>query len=214
MWSLLVAAIVGSLISAAASTYGNAYNIASQEAMNAKNLANQTAINEANLRNQSEINQQNIDFSREFAQNQISWRMEDLQNAGLNPVMAANGGNSSPISMVSTSQQATQQKPGLMDMSGISSAITALNNSMLTAYLIQSREGMAHERNDVLRSNNESRNAVLNQLYKRKGLSLNDSEVMPHIGTAKQAYFKPAKFKSDDWEKDWSHFLKELDKMK
>lgn len=207
---LVIASVIAALASAGAGIFGSVYNANKQEELNKRNLQNQEAINQANLANQAAINQQNINFSREFAQNQIQWRMDDLQNAGLNPTLAAGGGSSSPTAMQSTAQQSINQHPGLVDMSGIASAITALNNSMLTAYMIQSREDIADDRNATLRSTSEGRNSVLRQLYKRKGIMLDSDHDMPHVGNASQ--IKAAKDSLSDAE--WKALMKELKSIK
>lgn len=164
----LAASLVSTLISGATSIY----NVNAQKEMNQANLENQTAINQAN-----------IDASKEFAQNQVQWKVDDMRAAGLNPVLAAGGfgGSSSPTAM-----QATQQRAPTLDASGIAHAITAMNNTMLTSYLMSQRNDVLAEKNDVLRD-----------LYQRKGSFMDSAKQSPYIGNAKQIM---SAADDDQWE--------------
>lgn len=192
----LTGLIVGSIISALISA-GVSYATSSQ------NMQLQRETNAANLANQSAINQQNIDYSKEFAQNGIQWKMNDLEAAGLNPVLAAQGafgGSSQPTAM-----QATQLKAPQMDLSGLTSAITAMNNTMLTTYLMSQRNDIQSDRNSVMREKND----VLNSLYKRKAEFLNPSKQNAYVANAKQIQ----KVANDpNWESKYESIMKELAK--
>lgn len=196
---LLAASLISTLVSGTLSYVSNTANMKAQQ-----------NINEQNVKAQQEINQQNIDYSREFAQNNIQWKMEDLQNAGLNPVLAAGMSGSSPSP---TAMTAPVQKAPMMDLSGISSAITAMNNMMLTTYLMNQRNDIASDRNGVMRE----RNTVLNNLYKRKALAFESSNVSPLVASSKQlaAWRKEqaSKMSKEDLD-DWNRLMKEINSVK
>lgn len=197
-----VSAIAGTTVSAV----NNANNISAQKKANAENVAMQERINQAN-----------IDYSKEFAQNQIQWKMDDLQSAGLNPVLAAQGafgGSSSPATM-----QAAQVQPVRSDLSGVTNALQSMNNMMMTLAVMDQRRSIANNhdatavantnsRNAVSRANNESRNDVLNNLYKRKAQSFAEGSKAVH--SAKQVQSARQKLDNDG---TWEKIKKELDMM-
>ena len=185
----IAALLIGSIVSAIVGAGTSAIN-------NGINVANQNRINAENVQAQKDINAENIAYSKEYAQNQMQWRVQDLEAAGLNPVLAA-GQN---VSMSAPSLQAPQQKAPVVDFSGISSAITAMNNTMLTAYLTSQRNDIQAERNDVLRD-----------LYKRKAEFFDSGRGDRYVSTAKQlskAANELADGKGEDWEKQWQEILK------
>lgn len=183
---LAAGSVISALISSIASFVGNQTNVASQQ-----------FINEQNVQAQKDINEQNIEFSKEFAQNGIQWRVQDLESAGLNPVLAAGqSGQSSPTAM-----SAPVQKAPFVDFSGIGSAVTAMSNMMLTGYLMEQRNDVASERNDVLRD-----------LYKRKAEYFDTAKGSQVVGNAKQ--ISKALADNPDWEKEWDKLMKEIKNFK
>lgn len=192
---LIAGALISALVSAVSSGIQNSANIKAQQ-----------SINNQNVEAQKEVNQQNIEYSREFAQNGISWKVEDLQNAGLNPTLAA--GMSGVVSQP-TAMSAPQQKAPMMDLSGISSAITAMNNMMLTSYLMNQRNEIASDRNTVMREKND----VLSNLYRRKGLYLESSNEAPLVMNAKQMQAARKKLEDDmtpESKSQWDKIMKDL----
>lgn len=204
--ALLISGIVSAIAGTAGSLINNANNIKAQEKANAENIAMQEQINQAN-----------IDYSREFAQNQIQWKMDDLQAAGLNPVLAAQGafgGSSSPTTM-----QAAQVQPVRSDLSGVTNALQSMNNIMMTMAVLNQRGNIAanhdataiantNARNQTAIRNNESRNSVLENLYKRKAASFAESSKA--INSAKQVQSARQKL---DYDGTWEQIKKELNKM-
>lgn len=178
---LIVGSIISGLVSAMIGGATSIYNANKQAEINRENIANQTAINQAN-----------IDASKEFAQNQIQWKVDDLQAAGLNPVLAAGGigGSSAPTAM-----QSVQQKAPLIDASGVASAINALNNTMLTSYLLDKRNDVMQDRNDALRA-----------LYRNKSVFFDSATQNPYVGNAKQVM-------SATDNEAWDKIMKELNDM-
>lgn len=180
---------------------------------NANNIQAQKDINKLNVEAQNSINQQNIQYSKEFAQNGISWKMEDLQNAGLNPVLAA---GMSGVTSQPTAMSAPQQKAPMMDLSGISSAITAMNNMMLSTYLMNQRNEISSRGVDVSSDRNKvlsERNHVLENLYKRKAFVLESANQSPMIMNAKQmkmARKQAEEQLSKDEKEEWDKLLKDL----
>lgn len=173
---------------------------------NANNIQAQKDINKLNVEAQNSINQQNIQYSNEFAQNGISWKMEDLQNAGLNPVLAA---GMSGVTSQPTAISAPQQKAPMMDLSGISSAITAMNNMMLSTYLMNQRNEISSDRNQVLRD----KNGILDGLYRRKAFALESANQSPMIMNAKQmkmARQQAEEAMSKEEKEEWDKLMKEL----
>lgn len=199
---LMAASLISTLVSGTMSYISNTANMKAQQ-----------QINKMNVEAQQDINQQNIDYSREFAQNNMQWKMEDLQNAGLNPVLAAGFSGSSPQP---TAMSAPVQKAPTLDLSGISSAITAMNNMMLSSYLMSQRNeiasqnvGVNSQRNDVMRE----RNQVLDNLYRRKRLALESSVASPMVANSKQMrqFWKDQESKMSQKDKDeWDNIMKEL----
>lgn len=173
---------------------------------NANNIQAQKDINKLNVEAQNSINQQNIQYSKEFAQNGISWKMEDLQNAGLNPVLAA---GMSGVTSQPTAMSAPQQKAPMMDLSGISSAITAMNNMMLSTYLMNQRNEISSDRNQVLRD----KNGILDGLYRRKAFTLESANQSPMIMNAKQmkmARKQAEEQMSKEEKEEWDKLMKDL----
>lgn len=173
---------------------------------NANNIQAQKDINKLNVEAQNSINQQNIQYSKEFAQNGISWKMEDLQNAGLNPVLAA---GMSGVTSQPTAMSAPQQKAPMMDLSGISSAITAMNNMMLSTYLMNQRNEISSDRNQVLRD----KNGILDGLYRRKAFVLESANQSPMIMNAKQmkmARKQAEEAMSKEEKEEWDKLMKDL----
>lgn len=185
------------------------------------NLVNAQMTRETNQVNadlQREINQANIDASKEFAQNQVQWKAQDLQAAGFNPVLAASGalggGSVSP-----STAYAPQMKAPQYDFSGISTALNAMNNVMLTMALMNNRSEIAQNhdataiantqaRNATSTANNQARNDVLNKLYQRKAGQFADDSKFVH--SAKQVDMG-RKMAEDSGE--WEALLKQLKKM-
>lgn len=202
--ALIIASVAGSLGAAGISAWSANENVKAQKDINTQNVEAQENVNAQNIQAQKEINQQNIDYSREFAQNGIQWKMQDLEAAGLNPTLAAgNGVGASPGTLSAPTAKAPVQQAPQFDLSGVSSALTALNNTMLTAYLLNNRNDIQADRNDVMREKND----VLNNLYKRKAVVLGNTLT----GNAKQVSSTWSKAKLD---KEWSKILKDLDKIK
>lgn len=192
---LIAGSLISALVSAATSYISNSANIKAQQ-----------NINQQNVEAQKEINQQNIEYSKEFAQNGISWKVEDLQNAGLNPTLAA---GMSGVTSQPTALSAPQQKAPIMDLSGISSAITAMNNMMLTSYLMSQRNDIASDRNTVMREKNN----VLDKLYRRKGLVMESSNQSPFVMNAQQMRAARKKLEEDmspEAKQQWDNIMKDL----
>lgn len=204
---LLIAGIIGAVVSAAGGVVSSAINAGSQDWANKMNAENISKTNAANLQIARENNAQQMDL----AKHGIQYRMEDMQAAGLNPVLAAQGAfGSAPTATLSTpNQQAARNIAPQIDLSGLGNAITALNNTMLTQHLIESRENIAANHDATSTANAESRNSVLKDLYKRKGVIANDQRGVLAVNSARKG-------KINDYvsDKEWKAMLKELASIK
>lgn len=212
--AILIAALVAGVAGITTTAIQNAANKESIEATNRANRQNVESTNAANIEMQQQANETNLQIAREnnaqemdLATHGIQYKMADLQAAGLNPVLAASGFGGSPQATLSspTAQAAKNQAPrdqaALFDFSGMSSAINAMNNMMLTKMMMDQRQNIANGYQQTSRDNNEARNEVLNKLYQRKAGSFQNDASM--VANAKQI----AKVtKSDDWDK----MMKEL----
>ena len=136
---LLAALIAGAAASMAGSLFSTAANYSAQKQANKTNLA----MNEANNLLQQQLQQKTMDFNAEEADKQRQWetemsntevqrRMADLQAAGINPLMAANYGATTPVSSPASGTGAFTsagrvQAPHI-DMSGFTNAMQSINN--------------------------------------------------------------------------------------
>lgn len=200
---LIIASVIGSVLAAGAGLAGSALNYKSVQDTNALNKdlqeqANQTNLEVANANNQTQL---------DLAKNGIQYRMEDLKNGGLNPILAAQGMAQPTASLSTPNVQAARAQAPMLDMNGVANAITAMNNTLLTSYLMKGRQDIAQGYQSNSKAIAEERNSVLRDLYRRKGISMNNaSDVGRSIYSAKQVSNAA---KGDEWEK----FLKELKSM-
>lgn len=181
---MMAVSLIGSLVSAGISASTAYQNMFSQERINAENVQAQKDINAQNVEAQAAINQQNIDYSKEFAQNQVQWKMADLQAAGLNPTLAAGGlgGSSGPSALSTPHQSAAMQQAPMLDMSGVSSAINAMSNMMMTSALLNERQGFHQQSNQ----NYADRTEALKQKYLNAGVYRKMNAASTMVNSAKQ----------------------------
>lgn len=201
MFEYILAMLAASLFTGtlqAGLSYGSAQqNIQAQKDINNQNVEAQKEINQQNVENQIAINQQNIDYSREFAQNNIQWKMADLEAAGLNPTMAAgmSGSSTQPTALSSPYQQAPKQQAPILDLSGVSSALNAMSNAMMTAAVFGGRSQNYNDRTDALKEHwNRS---SMNGGFKAASKVMNSANKMADTVSSKE----------------WNKMLKELEKI-
>lgn len=213
--AIIAASVISSLVGAGASMVGSALNYKSIKDTNLLNKDMQESANQTNLEVANANNQTQLDL----AKNGYQYKMQDLQAAGLNPVLAAQGLAQPTATLSTPNVQAAKAQAPMIDMNGVASALTAMNNTLLTAYLMDRKEGIAQgyqanskaiadERNSVNQQISENRNSVLRDLYKRKGISLNNaSDVGRSINSAKQ-------ISEATNNEEWDSIMKELKKMR
>lgn len=140
---LVTGLIVGGIVSALASLGSGIANSVSN--YNATKEANQTNI---------DLNERALQFNAEQAQIQRDWEermsntayqrsMADMQQAGLNPLLAAQLGGASTPSGYAASGQATRVQANPIDFSGLASAMNALQSTMLTSALLESKGSLS-----------------------------------------------------------------------
>lgn len=205
MISLAAAAIIAAAVSAAAGFGANALNYHLTQETNKANKEAVQDTNETNL----QIAQENNAMQMDLAKNGISYKMNDLKNAGLNPILAA-GGMSSPSATLSTPHmQAPQAQAPQFDFSGIASAITAMNNSLLTEYITQNKTSMNEANNATKKSISEDRNDVLKQLYQRKADYMNTrtANFLGHSADQVHRATKEKRWTKKD-QREWDEMMK------
>lgn len=143
---LLAALIAGAAANMAGSLFSTAANYSAQKQANKTNLA----MNEANNLLQQQLQDKTMAFNADEAEKQRQWetdmsntevqrRMADMQAAGINPLMAANYGASTPTGYAAQGTSAFTsagkvQAPHL-DMSGFTNAMQSINNVLFTQML-------------------------------------------------------------------------------
>ena len=151
---MIAAILIASLLAAGASIAGAAINSASQKRANEANIQMQKEANEANSAATAESNQTNIDLQREVmsfnsaeAQKQRDWetemsntavqrRMQDLESAGVNPLLGL-GDAASSFSGPSASASATRTEAARSEAARVQS-VEAGNGLQSLASLAQS----------------------------------------------------------------------------
>lgn len=180
--SLMLAALIGTAIAGIASAGVAAYN-------NERNIDAQEEANEQNVKMQQETNEQ-AQYNAEHA-HQIE--MADLEAAGLNPVLTATGGNGAPLANIS----APSQKPVVSDMSGVSSSISSMMNSMAMVMMASS---MAKTNEALLDKKEAGKNARLNQVLAARSMRSQAAYSAKHPETVKKAVKKVL---DDDGPLNW-----------
>lgn len=152
------ALLIGSIISgiaAAGSNIWSSYNAkAAQEEANRTNIDLTNAANESQLQQVQATNEFNAaeaqkarDWNEYMSNTQVQRAMADYQAAGLNPILAATNGAaySAPASASGAVAQVqrAQVSPAYLDLTGISSAMQSMTNSMLVSALLGSKSGVS-----------------------------------------------------------------------
>lgn len=91
MFSFVIAALVGSLISAGASLATNAMNIANNDVQNQLDREHESSENALDRSNEQFIKQMEINQENYMASNKHQMEVEDLKAAGLNPALSSGG---------------------------------------------------------------------------------------------------------------------------
>lgn len=164
----LSALIIASIISAVAGLVGAGINYKSQQDTNS---ANRKLASDANLFNAEEA-QKNRDWQTEMANTAHQREVADLQAAGLNPVLSANGGMASGVSSVSNANaNVSRNVAPQVDFSGISSAVNALTTNMLISKrldLLEGRNDILSDRNDIIAAKRMASNAGIQSYHSAK----------------------------------------------
>jgi len=129
---LLIGSIVSGLAGAGASIAGSAINAKSQKETNEQNIEMQKQINA-----QSQYN----------AEHAHQIEMQDLANAGLNPVLTATGGNGAPLASLDAPKAQAPQ----VDLSGVSTALNGMMNTMTMMALLNEKNHLLTEQTNILR---------------------------------------------------------------
>lgn len=149
MGPLTLALLISGIAGAASSLGGAGLNFWSQERANKTNVE----MNSANNLLQQQLQDKTFAFNAEEAQKQRDWeqqmsstevqrRMADMQAAGINPLMAANFGASTPVGTAASGggafTSAGKVNAPHFDMSGFTNAVQSVNNILLTSMLSNS----------------------------------------------------------------------------
>ncbi len=192
---LIIAGIVGAALSAAAAIGGSAMNYDAQQKTNQLNKEAVESTNATNL----EIAEKNNALQMDLAKHGTQYKMNDLKAAGLNPILAVQGMTSPQATLSTPHMQAPQAQAPMIDFNGIANAITAMNNMYMTEAMVSNRKDIADDRNSVLKD-----------LYKRKGIYLdNASDSARLVSSARQVN----RWTKKD-EKQWDAMMKELGYIK
>ena len=125
-------------------------------------VSNYNATKEANQSN-IDLNERALQFNAEQAQIQRDWEermsntayqrsMADMEQAGLNPLLAAQLGGASTPSGYAASGQATRVQANPIDFSGIAQAMNALQSTMVTSALLENKLKIAEGYQDTYRA--------------------------------------------------------------
>lgn len=189
--SALIALLTASLVSAGIAAGVSAAN-------NAKNIDAQKQANEDNIAFQREVNAQN-QYNIEHA-HQIE--MQDLQAAGLNPVLTGMGGSGASVQKL----DAPQVNPVRSDVSGVTNAIAGFGQTMqslmMFSMMSDMRKELTQSRNDTLLAMSGNRDAVLSGLYQRKAEALNQTNSAATISHKTKD--------SKNLQKEWKKLLDSL----
>lgn len=173
--SLAVAALIAGVLAAGASATAAGLNYKAQKDTNAQNLAAAKAVNEQ------------AQYNTEHA-HQIE--MNDLQAAGLNPVLTAMGGNGAPQASLNVPRAQAPQ----LDLSGISNALNNMTHTLMLSELINAKVDAANSSADAKIASAQigatSRETVADKYInagRLKNFYKNESAGSSLISSAKQA---------------------------
>ena len=124
MTGAVLGALGAGIINSAGTLYANGLNVQNQANMNAANIAAQMAINDANLQATAINNQTSINLANTAHQREV----QDLRDAGLNPILSANGSGADVPNLSTADLRAPVSEAAKVEnpLSGIASAVSGL----------------------------------------------------------------------------------------